>query len=311
MTNRPPDHSSRDAATHAAMMNLLYPKPGLPLELFWEYWSGGHTQISSRLPGIFQYFQHHLSWEAGLAWPEIEGLDRELPAAARFYGDAEITFLSENDLQRFTEALAPLMQDEQNVFRKTISYLALGGNATTLVDRIPEGSPNGDLAGVVKYIVYLQATAPTERDALRAALLDEVGPALAGSEHVLKVRLRIPEYYDNSKVRLSAPRVSNEASDEEQYQGAIEIAFTTPLELRRLVESEEWAQASGALAKVARAQHPLRVLRTYTVYNGGELTTAGLRTPAVAEQIRRLGAINQVDREVVELMIGRHPGVRG
>jgi hypothetical protein len=300
------DLSARDAPTHVAMMNLLYPRPGVPVELFFEYWSGGHTQISSRLPGIHQYFQHHLSYEEGKAWPGVEGVERHLAPEDMFHGDAEITFLDAEALKRFAAALDPLMHDEQNVFRKTISYQAIDGNARTYLDRLPEDSPNGDLAGVLKLMVYVQA-GDVGTDAFRRALQEEVAPALAGSAHVCKLRLRLPEHYDNDAVTLQAPNVSNHATDAEQYQGAIEIAFATPLELRRLAETEAWATAAAALGRVARAMHPFRVLRTFTVYNHGQITTAGLRTPAVAEQIRRLGAINQVGAQVLDLVMGPHP----
>jgi hypothetical protein len=301
------DLSDRDAPTHVAMINLLYPRRGVGLELFWEYWSGGHTQISSRLPGIHQYFQHHLSYEDGAAWPEVPGVDSDLPPDERFYGDAEITFLSADDLERFAEALSPLMHDEQNVFRKTISYQAHGENARTYLDRIPEDSPNGDLGGLLKFMVYVKASRELGVDGFRQAMQDELAPALSRSAHVAKVRLRLPEEYDNDAVTLLAPNVSNHAPLDEQYQGAIEIAFASPLELRRFAESAEWAAASAALSRAARAIHPCRVLRTFTVYNHGQITTAGLRTPQVAEQIRRLGAVNQVGDEVLDLVMGPHP----
>jgi hypothetical protein len=300
------DLSSRDAPTHVAMINLLYPRHGVPLELFYEYWSGGHTQISSRLPGIHQYFQHHLSYEEGAAWPAVAGVESGLAPEDRFYGDAEITFLSADDLDRFAAALSPLMDDEQNVFRKTISYQAPGTNARTYLDRIPDDSPNGDLAGLLKFMVYIRAPETLTVEDFRRVVQDEVAPALSSSPQVTKLRVRLPDVYDNDAVTLLAPNVSNHAPLEEQYQGVIEIAFSSALELRRFAESEEWASASAALAWASRAIHACRVLRTFTVYNHGRITTAGLRTPQVAEQIRRLGAINQLGDEVLDLVMGPH-----
>lgn len=300
------DLSARDVPTHVAMMNLLYPRGGVPLDLFYEYWSGGHTQISSRLPGIHQYFQHHLSYEDGRVWPSVDGVERHLPPTEMFYGDAEITFLSAEQLERFVAALTPLMQDEQNVFAKTISYQARGANARTYVDRIPDDSPNGTLRGVLKLMVYLKALQDVPAEDFRRAMQEEVVPALAASPHVAKLRLRLVEKYENEKVTLLAPNVSNYAPPEEQYQGALEIAFASPLELRRFAEGEAWRLGTGTLGRILRAMHAFRVLRMFTVYNHGQITTAGLRTPQVAEQIRRLGAINQLGSDVLELFMGRH-----
>jgi hypothetical protein len=288
------------------MMNLLRRRPGVPLELFYEYWSGGHTQISSRLPGIHQYFQHHLSYEEGAMWPTIEGVDRHLPEQDLFQGDAELTFVSQGDLDAFVAALEPLMHDEQNVFEETISYQALGGNARTYLDRIPEDSPNGDLHGVLKLMVYVQKATAASLEDFRHALREEVAPALASSPHVLKLRLRLVEPYRNDAVTLLAPNVSNRKDEEKQYQGCLELAFASPLELRRFVGSEAWRGSTDVLARVLRAAHAFRALRTYTVYNHGQITTAGLRTPQVAEQIRRLGATNQVGRQVLDLVLGEH-----
>lgn len=301
-----PDLSKRDAPTHVAMMNLLYPRLGIPLELFYEYWSGGHTQISSRLPGIHQYFEHHLSHDDGAVWPAVPGVESELEHGARFYGDAEITFLSADELERFAAALDPLMQDEQNVFRKTISYQAVGPNARTYVDRIADDSPNGDLGDVLKLMVYVKASRDVSTEEFRRVMQDEVAEPLSRSAHVAKLRLRLPDEYDNDAVTLEAPNVSNHAPVDEQYQAAIEVAFASPLELRRFRADEAWASASAALERAARAIHACRVLRTFTVYNHGQITTAGLRTPQVAEQIRRLGAVNQIGQGVLQLVMGPH-----
>lgn len=289
------------------MMNLLYPRHAVPLELFFEYWSGGHTQISSRLPGIHQYFQHHLSYEDGQSWPTVPGVDRHLDPDSRFHGDAEITFLSDGDLERFVAALDPLMQDEQNVFAKTISYQAHGANARTYLDRVPEDSPNGDLSGLLKFLVYLRASSEVTVPEFRRAMQEEVTPALSRSPHLAKVRLRLLEAYENEKVTLLAPNVSNHATPEEQYQGCLEVVFADALELRRFAESESWTSALAVMERVLRAAHAFRALRTFTVYNHGQITTAGLRTPQVAEQIRRLGAINQIGADMLELVMGPHP----
>ena len=51
-----------------------------------------------------------------------------------FYGDAEITFTTKQDLKSFADSLAPLMADEQNVFEKTVSYQAVKENVCTVKD---------------------------------------------------------------------------------------------------------------------------------------------------------------------------------
>lgn len=123
--------SQTSDAVHVAMMNLLWPRAGLTIQTFHEYWSGAHTQISSRLPGIHQYFQHHLDPSAGRLFPGAAHFVGRSPEPLGFYGDVEITFLSQPELDAFAASLAPLMEDEQNVFDETISYQAPGRHVNT------------------------------------------------------------------------------------------------------------------------------------------------------------------------------------
>jgi hypothetical protein len=298
------DYSSRDVTTFVTMMNLLRRRRGVPSALFRAYWRGAHMQVAARLPGIYQYWQHHLSYAGGRAWPVVPGIDAALPSRLRFDGDAEMTFRIEDDLARYLATIGPLMDDEQNLFEETISYRAYGPNARTCFDELEDPSPTGDSPGV-RFLVYLKKTASVATDRFR----DRIGllaDTLAASEHVSRLRLRLVEDYDNNRVALEAPKVSNHKSVEDQYQGSIEIAFRDAIGLRRLADSASWSTATADLADFVRAAHAFRIAHTYTVYNHGSITLAGLRTPAVAAQITRLGATNQFTPEVMALLTDRH-----
>ncbi len=51
-----------------------------------------------------------------------------------------------------------------------------------------------------------------------------------------------------------------------------------------------------------REQHAFRVTRRYCMRFGGEPTLTGRRTSAVAEQIRAIGALNQLGPDVMALL---------
>lgn len=293
-------------AVHVAMMNLLWPRPGLPVQEFYDYWVGAHTQISSRLPGIHQYFQHQLDPEAGRLLPRLAGCNQEFSEDERFYGDAEITFVSPADLQDFAASLNPLMQDEQNVFSKTISYQAVGGNSRTLIDRTIDDSPNGDLGANQKFMLYLRKQHRLSLDEFRSIVLASAAPLLAEAPEVLKARVRLLDPYDNEAVTLLAPNVSNCEDPDRQYQGCIEIVFSDAIARQKFGCSGVWLSFAEILNDVSRTVHPMRALRTFTVYNHGRITTAGLRTPQIADQIRRMGAVNQVGDEVANLVLREH-----
>lgn len=288
---------------HVAMMNLLWPRTGLPRQFFYDYWSGAHTQISSRLPGIHQYFEHHLDAESGMLFPGAEKFVEGSRPHPGFFGDAEITFMTADDLAAFAAALAPLMDDEQNVFDKTISYQAKGENARTLVDRSLDDSPNGDLGDVEKYMLYLRRSGDVAE--FRTAIV-EIAAELAESDDIVKVRYRFPEYYDNDAVTLLAPNVSNYEHADDQVHASLEVVFTDALARRRFGATELSSRLTALISSICSDVYPTRVLRTFTVYNHGRITLAGLRTPQMAAQITAIGAINQVNEQTEQLMLREH-----
>jgi hypothetical protein len=296
--------TAQPQSLHVAMMNLLWPRSGIDRQLFYDYWSGAHTQISSRLPGIHDYLQHHLDHEQGASFPFSAELPRQARTAPGFFGDAEITFATSEDLDSFAAALAPLMEDEQNVFDKTTSYLARGQHVQHHLERDLDPTPNGDLGVRQKFLLYLRKRDDVEIGDFRRSLAD-LGERLAESKALCRVRSRAVDIYENDKVTLLAPNVDNYEPLEQQYQAALEIVFYDALARRSFQESETWLVE--ALTAICAEVVPTRALRTFTVYANGSVTTAGLRTPQMAEQIARIGAINQVAAEVSTLMLSPHP----
>lgn len=288
-------------SVHVAMMNLLWPRRGLARQTFYDYWSGAHTQISSRLPGIHQYFQHHLDAELGGLFPGVT--DRTTHPG--FFGDAEITFASAEDLSTFAAALSPLMEDEQNVFDKTISYQATGDNVATLVDHTLDDSPNGDLGSAEKYMLYVRRDRSKGLDEFRSSV-KAAAATMADAPDITKVRYRLVEPYDNEAVTLLAPNVSNYEPDETQIHACLEIVFPDALARRRFGASAASEHLLGVLGDASSDIFPTRAVRTYTVYNHGRITLAGLRTPQMAAQITSIGAVNQVSETTRQLMLAEH-----
>ena len=289
---------------HVAMMNLLWPRSGLPVQSFFDYWSGAHTQISSRLPGIHQYFQHHLDPEYGRAFPGSS----EWPAssASGFFGDAEITFASQENLSLFAANLNPLMKDEQNVFDKTISYQAPGRFTATLRDDSVDDSPNGYLGEQQKFMIYLQCDPSVPREQFRDSFLERVVRPLVDSEHLSKIRYRLVNFYDNEGVTLLAPNVDNFEAPENQFQACLELMFPSAVSRRRFTGSQVQKAMTTAVSEIAVGVSCMRAVSTFTVYNHGRITLAGLRTPQMAAQIMAFGATNQLDEENYHLMLSEH-----
>ena len=275
----------------------------IPLDLFFAYWVNAHAaQIASRLPGIHDLWLHELSYEDGLVWPRVSGVDWALAEEDRFEGIPEPVFLSEAGVGEFLSGNAPLMDDEPNVFEETIAYSSLGENSKTLVDRTDDA--RGE-AGVLKFLLFLQTRNGVESDVFREFVAATFAPALASSAHVLKVRRHLFEPYTDDYGGMDARGLSHSKPPDKQYQAAVEISVANALELGKLTRSDMWAELATALPDYAGGCHVFGVSVTHRLRRDGELTLDGLRTPMVADLIRRVGAASQLEPEVIDLVLGR------
>ena len=284
------------------MINTLCRRGAVPPDLFYDYWRDAHVQIASRLPGIDTLWTHHVSFELGGIWPAIEDIGSYLPEEHQFDGIPEPCFRTEEDLGRFADAMGPLMSDEENIFEETISYQSFGQNSHTYIDRL-DPTPNGD-HGATKFMVFLKKREGVDIPTFRDFLAEQLAPLLADSPHVMKFRLHLLEEYQNSDVALDAKsrRVSHYKPLAMQYQAVYEIAFRDPLGMASLHASTDWRDTISEQRRHIREAHVCLVTKTYTWRYQGEMTLAALRTAAVADQIRRVGAINQLRPEVANLM---------
>lgn len=285
------------------MIITLRRRRAIPLDLFYAYWVNAHAaQIASRLPGIHDLSLHELSYEAGLIWPRVAGIEFELPEGDRFEGVPEPTFASEAGLQGFLAAMAPLMNDEANIFEETIAYRSLGANSQTFVDRTE--SSGGD-RGLLKLALFLKAREGLPVQAFREFAAREFAPRLAAAEQVLKVRLHLFEPYTDDYGGLDARGLSHAKPAEKQYQAMCEITFRDALALGSFARSVAWTGKLDLQARHIRACHAFGIGVTHRLRCDGELTLAGLRTPMIADLISRVGAASQLDPAVVNLVLGR------
>lgn len=271
----------------------------IPPDLFYGYWRDAHCQISARLPGQHSLWIHFLDFERGRLWPLIPGIERDLAPADRFDGVPEPVFLTEADVGHFAEAMAPLVDDEGNVFEETIGYRALGANSRTFIDRLADPAPDLD-ESVLRFLVFCKQSEAVGSDDFRAFMRDRLASTWACSPEVLKLRLHLLEPYINENLLMDSSDVSHFKAPEKQYQACFEIVFADALRMREFAASPAW-QADEQRAHM-REQHAFHVVRRYSMRYGGEMTLTGRRTSAVAEQIRRIGAVSQTQPHVLALL---------
>ena len=292
------DYAERDAGIVINSYTTVLRRPQVPHELFATYWRDVHGPLCSRIPGLGWYVQNHFNREQDAhLWPVIDGITPFADYALD--GGVEIGFHSAEDQALFNEACPILFADEQNMFAATVAY-ALPTGSTTLVDRIAEPSPNAD-DGLDR--IHIHFGAAHDDASTFSGYMAELAKALAGDEVVLKVRLHLPDAYDNAKPAPPAPNVGHDVADERRLIAVLELAFASPLERRMFYASKGFASATtGMKAHVAYAS-AFAVSGVYTYVRDKQLTLAGLRGSRPAQLIEQLGAANQVGSDVRHLLL--------
>jgi hypothetical protein len=295
------DYSSRDDEAKVTFYVLLWKRHGITQEMFDDYWRDVHGPVCARLPGQYQYWQFHVAPNEGGIFPAVKGVDYTSVDEDQFAGIAELTFRSPDDRQTWFQAASILMADEHNIFSKAIGYVTNAGNSKTYVDRIEVGAPNGRL-GIVKFHVMVKQADGVSVDAFRKYLTESFA-AVAASDPVLKFRLHLFEPPDVS--RPDAAGVTHFEAREKQYQAAFEIAFRDRLDMEAFFASAAYTAALTDQAKYVKQVSAFPERDPYTFVYQGKMTSAGQRGSRTAELITNIGAINQLQDNILDLMVGK------
>ena len=123
----------------------------------------------------------------------------------------------------------------------------------------------------------------------------------------MKLRLHLPEEHDNTNppnAHATSQSVSHYKAPEKQYQAVMEVVFCDRLEMSCTFAAPEYTATIAEQPKFIRQIHAYTV-NTYTLISGGELTLAGVRGYHQAEVITRIGAANQLEDDVVDIMTSK------
>jgi hypothetical protein len=288
------DYGARDAATRCQTYSPVQKLAGIPLETFAAYWRDVHGPLCSRLPGLGFYVQHHFSREnTANLWPRPEGvrhIDHPLDGAV------EIGFPGTDAMARFGAASPLLFGDEINVFGWDAAFFLPDGSRT-YVDRQADGTPNGP-DRLHRLHVYMHGTL----DAGFRAWVGDFAATLAQDPAVLKLRLHLPEPYDNANPQPPSP-VDHVVRDDMLTLAVMEIGFANALSARLFTESAAFKATQAGQRAHVEAMAAYLVTGVYTFVRDGRPTIAGLRGSRVAEIIESVGATNHVAPEVTRLFV--------
>lgn len=291
------DCSQRDQGIAVNSYTTVLRHPQVPYELFSAYWRDVQGPLCSRLPGLGWYVQYHFAraQDAHL-WPQVEGI-AALPGYV-LDGAVELGFGSGDAQQRFKAASKVLFADEQNLFEETLCY-GLPNGSTTFVDYLANPNPN-ETDPLDRLHVHFHGQ-PGERDAFEAFFNEQLAPALAVDPLVLKLRLHLPEPYDNAHPAPPSPNVRHDAPAARLHLAMLELVFESALARRQFYGSNGFRQAVVGLSQHVRYVTPFAVQGVFTYVRDGELTLAGLRGSRAAQLVRQLGALNQTDAQTKAL----------
>jgi hypothetical protein len=291
-----PDYSARDKVVRHNVYASVRRREGLPPDLFANYWRDVHSTLCSRLPGLGFYVQQHFDRNRGSnLWPIA--LDVR-PIKAMLDGSAELGFANSEDQTAFSEAGTILYGDEHNLFDEAIAYFLPTGS-TTFVDREESDHHNGPdhLHRVHVYMNRRPGDDPSK-------WLYDTSADLASHDVVQKLKLHLPQPYDNGHPAPPSPDVIHVIEDDRLNIAVVEIAFENARVARDFFTTSAFKRVLASQPKYIDALGAYLVTGFYTFVRDGVATPAGIRGSRAAELIDLMGASNQLATEVRSRFVG-------
>lgn len=292
-----PDFSARDAVVKHNIYASVRRRDGLPHALFANYWRDVHATLCARLPGLNFYVQQHFDRDhSANFWPLGAGVGR---ITAPLDGSAELGFANLAEQAIFAQAGTILYADEANFIGEAVAY-NLPNGSITLVDRDANPARNG---ADPFHRIHLYMSRKPGQDS--ATWLTDTSSALAQHDAVVKWKLHLPETYDNLKPAPPSPNVDHLVGPDRLNLAVAEIAFASPLAATSLFSSALFKEVLGEQAQHVNALGVYLVTGFYTFVRDGQPTLAGLRGSRAAELITAMGAVNQLDEQVMATFSAR------
>ena len=291
------------------IVTTLKRKPGVTPEAFRGYLRDVHGTLAARLPDMRQYWQNHLSFDEGGAWPRTPGVSYDFPEGDRFDASNPASYESEDAFKRFFTTVGKVfLKDEANLFSETVLYTVRPGNARLFADSEPANRLGfTDNPAAVRFLVMLKRADGVSDAAFRRYLSETLTPALAADPaRLLRLRLFLFEPVDNAAAaNASADGVAHTKAADKQYHAAWEIAFPDRLAMRAVFDSAAYRATLAEQPRVVREIHPLRISAQYGMVLDGKVTTVGLRGLGAARLIKEIGAANQLETDVESILLGK------
>ena len=294
------DIEAQENLAGIARVTCGWKKPHLPLEVVRRYWRDVHSPGIARRPGLYEY--RHLQYDAVRTdlFAPIDGVTFACPDDAQLMWTSDVRYLDQAGVDAFSVEPPPatrahLLGDIDLIVDQSTTYLVLGSNARTTIDRSGQPAPQGPSTKPT-YALFLRKRG--DEAAFRACLQD-LALRWAGVDGVVRTRLALFEVPDLEAERKAGYPIKTHPP-ERQYQAWIDLTVESDAVARSLL-----AGAAGpALADEVHTLHAYPVPVVYTSVCRGRPTLVGLRGYPAHRAIEELQALNQKQSALLQWMYG-------
>lgn len=269
---------------------LLRKKATLSAGEFSAYWRDVHGLLAARIPGFWRYTQYHLA----APWAEFSA-----PAGDRLpvQGIAEVSYCHPDDIAGLAASPVAelIMHDEQNVFAGSYLYAVASGDGGSLLE---PSQPLAPVAAALEATFLLViAKAPSESQAaFRQALVAKGRAMLTACPGIETLRVNAVQPYQQEA--WPAPGVDHVATP--GLNALVELQFSSRQAALGCLRSEAFFTEPGQ-----RMLTVYPVAQRYTLVADGRPTLLGLRGLSAYQLIHQLGASNQQQRAVLDILYGK------
>lgn len=275
-------------------------KPELSLDLVKRYWRDVHSPAISRRAGIYEY--RHMQFDPVRTdlFPPLDGVAYAAPDNQQLMWLSDVRYRDEAGLQAFGASPGPeekalLLADIEMIVDKSTTYLVLGENGRTIVDRSGDGAPVGPVKAPTYSLFLRRKSSEADFRAYVRAMCER----WAAKPGVIRLRLSLFEVPDMEAERKAGYPIKTHPL-EMQYQAWIDISVDNDNVLPSLVPAEDGADCATHIATLHA--YPSSVVFTF-VYQERP-TLIGLRGYAAYDAITKMNATHHEAPVLLKWMYG-------
>jgi len=274
--------------------------PHLSLDHVRPYWRDAHSPAIARRNGIYEYRHYPLDPVRADLFPPIDGINVSATPGQELMWLSDVRYADQAGLDAFGRSPDPsvrsqILADIEMIVDKSTTYLVLGDNGRTLVDRSGVRTPQGPVKFPTFQLFLRQAG---EQEPFRAGV-KALAQRWSEAPGVVRLRLSLFETPDMEAERKAGYPVKTHPLAQ-QYQAWIDLVLEDETQAQDLLSPEHGVDYAAFIKDL----HAYSTPSVYSFNYAGHPTFVGLRGYAAFEAVKSLGATHQQDPALLEWMYG-------